>query len=374
MSQHRIEGRAYLLGSSRQITGVLLCRKTHVREDQPSEGRGQNRRKHREKAWEMEWEVEILDQDYALIARVSLSEIRLEPPLGNLPRRMTLPDGTLFETDDHAAIKALPGQASRHWLHGLEQFRPRLAALVAATALSIWAVWRYGIDMLVAAAIGLTPAVVIEQLDKGALQYIDSDIAYETRLKPHEQQETQAIFDRLLLGVEDAPESARFKLLFRYMPFVGANALALPGGTIIMTDDLVEQFPEPDILAGVLGHEIGHVTEQHGLKGLYRSLVLYILLAFISIDTGPMFEELLAGGNLLLTLQYGRENETAADNYGVRLAHAAGYDANGVAHFFEKMMKEQSQSDDSMTWLSTHPPGEDRVEAIHLLAKALQGR
>ena len=345
--QLRIDGQYFLPGSSRQAAGSLLCRKI-----------------------DQDWQLELQDEPGGTIVTALLNEIQLGQPLGSLPRRLTLPDGTLFETDDHAALHSLTGTRGGNRLHKLEQFRPRLLGIVAATAVAIWLVWQYGLDLIADAAISVTPAAVIEQIDKGVVEYIDLADGYATRLDDAQQAKVQVIFDRLVQTQQATSAGTEFKLLFRYMPYTGPNAMALPGGTIIVTDDLIEGFPDPDTIAGVLGHEIGHVTEQHGLKRLYRSLTIYILLAFISVDTGPLFDELLAGGNFLLNMKYSRTHETAADSFSVQLVHAAGYDPLGLVKFFDQMRKEES-GDPSMSWLSSHPSGLDRIQAINNLADNL---
>lgn len=295
----------------------------------------------------------------AQIASASLDALTIDPPLGRAPRRVTFPDGTLFETDSHAAIEHLSGPNASSTLHRWEAFHPRLIGVVAAACVAIFLLWRYGLDILAGAAVALTPNVFVEQIDAGSMVTIDRLMAEPTELSEAERARVEAIFERLLsrLGQTDAA----FNLNFRDMPGIGPNAFALPGGTIVMTDDFVKTFPDEDVLAGVLGHEIGHVIEKHGLRQLYRSLSIYILIAFLAGDTGPVLEDVVLEGNLLLSLSYSRKHEHSADQFGLRLSDDAGFDPAGLKAFFEYITK---LGDEQREWLSSHPSSAARIEAI----------
>ena len=153
------------------------------------------------------------------------------------------------------------------------------------------------------------------------------------------------------------------------MPEVGTNAFALPGGTMVMTDELIREFPNEDIIAGIIGHELGHVVEKHGLRRLYRSLGSYVLIALLAGDTGPMLKEILLEGNALLSLVYSRAQESAADGFGLTLSHRAGFDPAGLKVFFEKL---GTEINDQVHWISTHPSHANRIEAIEFHINSLK--
>ena len=124
---------------------------------------------------------------------------------------------------------------------------------------------------------------------------------------------------------------------------------------------MVTVFDNEDVIAGVLAHEIGHVVEDHGLRQLYRSVGFYVLVALIAGDTGPILEDVLLEGGVLLSLSYSREHERAADAFGLRLADRAGYDPAGLLKFFASL---PDARDTQSGWMSTHPASGERVEAI----------
>lgn len=132
-----------------------------------------------------------------------------------------------------------------------------------------------------------------------------------------------------------------------------------------MTDALWSEFQDIDLIAGVLGHELGHVTEQHGLSQLYRSLGIYVLVALIAGDTGPIIEDVLLEGGVLLSLRHSRQHEREADEKGVRLTMDAGYDPEGMARFFDWAADQGAQGG----WASTHPDPGERADDIREAAR-----
>ena len=336
-----LEGFAYAAQSSRRLPSRLLARN------------GVNG------IW-----VDVLDDKRKVIGTAQLSDIHVDPPLGRAPRKLALPDGTVFETDDHTGMERLTGKTRGGLLHQYEKFRPRLIAVVAVCLAATWVLWRYGLDIMASVAIAFTPPVIVQQMDTGTLRTIDFAMAEPSRLNDDQKADVTRIYEQLVTTLpQDIQDKHNFDLLFRNMPGMGPNAFALPGGTMVMTDDFVKQFPNPDILAGVLGHEIGHVVDQHGLKRIYRSLSLYLLIAFLAGDTGPILEDIVLEGNVLLSLSFSRTQESEADEFGLTLSNDAGFNPTGLRQFFEKMDQKFGGREPAQ-WMSTHPNSAARVKAI----------
>ena len=297
------------------------------------------------------------------------SEIRREARLGSLPSTVVFPSGWRFQSHDHAGIDALLGPVGTDRLHRWEAYRPRLILIVGVALIAAFAVWRWGLGALVAVAVAVTPDALPSAMDEGHIVVMDKTWADPSRLSEADRDRVRRVFSRIK-AVSPAPRFGPYTLHFRSMPKVGPNAFALPGGTIIVTDRLVSDFPEADVIAGVLGHEIAHVSEAHGLKQVYRSLGTYLLVAVIVGDVGSVLNDLLLEGGLLLSLSHSREHEREADRIGITLAAKAGYDPAAVALFFERLDPEKKSGGPS--WLSTHPPSQDRIVEIRRLAKEIE--
>lgn len=350
-----ISGRAFAPNASRRMTSRLLTRA-------PVQGEG---------AGPDDVIVDLVNAEGTVLSGAPLSKIDVDAPIGSAPRRLTFPDGALFETEDHAGIATLTGTTFGEALNYYEAWHPRLIAVCIAVIAAGFIMWRWGLDLMVSAAIAVTPPIFVEQMDKGTLQTIDVTMrAKDSKLDETDKTRVRSLFSNLLAELPaDDVNDHNFQLLFRDMPHVGPNAFALPGGTVIMTDQFVKEFPDENTLAGVLGHEIGHVTERHGLRQTYRSLGLYFLIGFVAGDTGPFLEELLLEGNLLLSLRFSRAHEAAADEFGVSLTDRAGYDPAGLKLFFDKMSEKGIEPPE---WMSTHPNSAERVKQIEGYIDALR--
>lgn len=333
MTEIRIQGQATSGGSSMQS---------------PAELRVQD-------AW-----ARLFTAEGALMSEAPLAELIIEPRLGTLPRKLRFPTGAEFETDAFEAFAALdkPGFWSR--LHGFERFHPRLILFVVGGLVGGWLVYKVALAVLVNVAVALTPGPLIHAMDRSTLAALDATIGQPTELSAAQQAGARAIFEDLRAVVPNEDTAEALSLEFRALPGLGPNALALPGGTVILTDALTEGFDD-DVVAAVLGHEMAHVMEKHALKRLYRSLGIYVMVALIAGETGPLLEDVLLEGNVLLSLSFSREQETEADQLGLQLADAAGYDPAGLKEFFETLA---TQFGDGGGWFSTHPGNQDRIDEI----------
>ncbi len=313
--------------------------------------------------------VHLVDStDGKSLASAPPSAVRREQRLGSLPSTLVFPGGWRFQSHDHEAVDALLGAAGTDRLHLWEAYRPHLILVVALTFGSAFAVWRWGLGALVAVAVALTPDALPSAIDDGHIAIADRTLADPSALSDAERDRVRQILGRLK-AVAPEPRFADYKLVFRSMPKIGPNAFSLPGGTILVTDQMVRSFPEPDVLAGVLGHEIVHVAEAHGLKQVYRSLGTYLLVAVIVGDVGPILDDLLLEGGLLLSLSYSRDHEWEADRTGMELAARAGYDPAALALFFERMTAGERAAGSS--WLSTHPATGERILEIRRYAEEI---
>jgi predicted Zn-dependent protease len=161
---------------------------------------------------------------------------------------------------------------------------------------------------------------------------------------------------------------------FRVIDDPTVNAFALPGGFIYVTRGILTHLGSEAELAGVLGHEIGHVTARHSVSQMSRAQ-----LAQLGLGIGMIFSEEIrqvgevAGAGLqLLFLKFGRDDEREADELGVRYMTRLDYDPRELAHVMGMLARSselQSGSGKVPEWLSTHPDPENRGEAIMAMAE-----
>ncbi len=145
------------------------------------------------------------------------------------------------------------------------------------------------------------------------------------------------------------------------------NAFAVPGGYIYVTRGILSQFESEAELAGVLGHEIGHVTARHSVSQMSRQQLqqLGLGVGMIFSSTVRQFGDVLSAGVSLLNLKYSRGDETQSDELGVRYMVREGYDPDALRGVFQ-MLSRVSGNDGGRVpeWQSTHPDPGNRADHI----------
>ena len=151
------------------------------------------------------------------------------------------------------------------------------------------------------------------------------------------------------------------------------NAFATPDGHVYFTRGIMAYFNNEAQFAGVLGHELGHITAQHGKKQQTRSTIAGIGMLLGSIvaprvmqSVGGVAQQVVGLG----MLKYGRDDENEADGLGVKYSTKIGYDDSYMADFFRTLERTQAQSGAANipTFLSTHPNSADRFTRVKSLA------
>ncbi len=176
------------------------------------------------------------------------------------------------------------------------------------------------------------------------------------------------------IGQQIATVSQRsnLKYTFRVVDSPVVNAFALPGGWVYFTRGILSHFNSEDELAGVMGHEIGHVVARHGAEAATRGQLAQLGLGLGSILSPEIAQmsELAAQGLGLLFLKYGRDQESESDRLGAEYSTKLGYDAHKMAGFFRTIARISEGGERLPTFLSTHPdPGNREVRVNELAAE-----
>ena len=164
-------------------------------------------------------------------------------------------------------------------------------------------------------------------------------------------------------SVEDIPWEFSFTLLDDDQT---VNAFALPGGPTFVTDALFDRFETTGQLAGVMGHEIGHVLHRHGLERMAQQNLLQGLAGAATVGVGDVSGGQVAAmvGNFL-QMRYGRDQELQCDREGILLMVEAGYDPRSMVGVMEILAEASGGSGRGVPeWASTHPDPGNRIERI----------
>ena len=283
--------------------------------------------------------------------------------LGLVPRKLVFRDGGAFEAPHDAPIEALGLVSSK--MFGAISRAERSYRLIAVTAIATLALcfvlWRWGLPVMAQGAAAITPVEALHTMDGGTLESLDEKVLHPSQLPRERREALAALFHRL--GDAAHPRGARPQLLFRDAPLLGANAFALPGGSIVLTDALVRVARSDSEIAGVLAHELGHVELRHSLRQIYSAAGVAVFLTLISGDPGALIDSVISQASVLLTLSYSRGFESEADARAVELLLAIGEDPIAFADLLARI------SGGEASILSTHPGSGERREAVRALAE-----
>ena len=191
--------------------------------------------------------------------------------------------------------------------------------------------------------------LAIEQMDLGG-PVVDDPAVIEP---------LSALLDRLARVDPDDPFSYELTVIESST----TNAFALPGGQLAIYTGLLAKAETPEQVAGVLAHEIAHVTERHGMQGIARSIGLIVAVQFLLGDAGGLAAVATEFGRFAAENSYSRTQEAESDRIGVERLHAAGIDPGGLAAFFQ-LLESQHSGTALPAWFSTHPDHAARIAAI----------
>jgi Zn-dependent protease with chaperone function len=232
---------------------------------------------------------------------------------------------------------------------------------ILATVLGLW----FGSDLLVELAVSRIPVEWEQKLGESA--YRDF-LSHQEVMK--EGPAVTALGEMMHRLTEQIPNNP-YKFDVTVVKSDVINAFALPGGYVVVFTGLMKKAESGEEVAGVLSHELNHVLQRHGLERIVKSLGLLTVAAIVLGNQQGLVGMMKQLGVELLTLKFGREQETEADLTGLQLLQRAKIDPSGMIRFFERL----SEKDEGrIEWLSTHPMSTARAERLKAELAALPKR
>jgi Zn-dependent protease with chaperone function len=250
---------------------------------------------------------------------------------------------------------------------GLEaRWSHAVGALLLILAL-VGAAYVWGLPYVAELAAARMPQRVVALMDEQFMQTVDGRLLHPSKLSAARQ---QALLGRVraLRWPPDAQPPTR--ILFRSSPEIGPNAFALPGGTVVVLDQLVQLAHNDDEIIGVLAHEIGHVSERHALRQMLQASVVGLAMAWY---VGDVSSVLAAAPSALLETRYSRDFERRADAFAARTLKLNGIPPSRLADMLQSLeqayagRKQKVQDNGHAHWmdyLSTHPATDERIRAL----------
>jgi len=309
--------------------------------------------------------VVIYGDEQPLKKRVyAYSDMILIGALGKLNPVIELSDDARLEF--HSALPDwfnLNTKKTFHTLWKLERTPSLIIFSIVFVISLVFATIKWGVPTASYHIAHYLPEETLKRLGDESEEYV-YQITDESEISEERQQEIIQKYQKLLAGQKPA------KVVFRQGGGLGANALAIPNNTIILTDELVDLAQDDREILGVLAHEQGHLELKHSLQQTVSSLGFGVLLMLITGDTSNLLATLPAAA---IGAKYSRDFESEADHYALEKMHKNKISTIYFAQFLERLSEdaEEEATENSVTsLLQSHPATKERIEAVKQFASA----
>ncbi len=301
---------------------------------------------------------------------LALGELEISERVGNIPRLIRFPDGTQFRTAQNDQVDQLLARFGHargsRWVHRLESHLRFVAIAVVVMAISAFSLVKYGIPYFASIAAHAVSAQTAASIDAGAMQVLDKAFFEPSKLDQATQTRLRSRFDRM---TTDAEPGFRYELLFRTGGPIGANALALASGTIVMTDEMVQAAKNDEELVSVLAHEIGHVVHRHSLRRAFQSSVVALLGLMFTGDVASVAQIVAVLPVILVEAQYSQNFEREADAYSLAYMQQHGIDPVHFKNLMLRLEKKHGDQGKIPSFFASHPETEERVKLFERLGQ-----
>lgn len=292
---------------------------------------------------------------------VVLHDIESSPPLAGLPQELKLPCGTLLVLEDGQQIQELISR-SNSFVNWLE--KNKLACFIALILVPL--LLYLLIDKVIPAGAKkvtpLIPQVVRVSIDEQVLLYLDKTFVDESQLEQDKVIYWRNEWRELLLSL--SLDTDKYKLHFRHMGV--ANAFALPGGSVVVTDTLIDKLSDqPNAIKAVLLHEIGHVEHQHGLQMVAESVAISLLMTYVMGDMEGVAELFTGSFLTIIQNQFSQSLETEADTYAIKRLRQLGIPPSALSDALSAIAPSSEEFELFEKYFSSHPSLKRRVENVN---------
>ena len=296
-----------------------------------------------------------------------VSSLEISEPMGDAPRIVRFTDGAHCEVSEHAAFTRLlrdagisdglvvSMQARWHW------------ALIAVllTVITAGAGYRWGLPATADWIAGRLPDNLLAGMGEATLEILDDHIFGPSQLTAKRQETIIRAFGQMQVPTGDLPAH---RIEFRDGGRIGANAFALPDGTIIVTDQLVEIARDDDEILGVMAHEAGHLERRHSLRMLIQGSIVGFVVGWYLGDVSSVAAGLPSA---ILQARYSREFEREADRFAMQMLELNDIPPVALARILQRMQADMHCAISGDTpgnpfgdYLGSHPATRERISTL----------
>ena len=293
----------------------------------------------------------------------AICDCNIQSKLGSGKRLIDLPEGAHLETDFDNLEYYLP--VTTTGIHRLARLRHYaethlfvVILALAGTLVASFAMLKYGVPVAAKYAAMATPANLEKNLGKQTLDVLDHEKFGYFQATKLNQEKQNRILNALTVLCKKTQTCPAYQLNFRSSKSLGANAYAMPGGYMVVTDELVALADNDDEITAVLAHELGHVKLRHALRQTLQGTISGLLIVAITGDVSSISAGL---PTLMVNMSYTRELETEADLYALQSLQAACIPAKSFSTLLSKLVSSHGEGLTLPEMISSHPDTKSRM-------------
>lgn len=298
-------------------------------------------------------------QDGSLIS-AKRDELSISAKLGSIPRELILPNKDLLIIDADPLLDDWLANGKKN-LSRWEGSPKIVIASMIGVPLALYFVFAIAVPKLAVLFAPYVPDVVVEMSSDHTMKTLEATLLHPSEADSERIESLHQNWLSLIAAMD--LEHQNYNIHFRNSKTMGPNAFALPNGTIVFTDQLLELVDyDEDILTAIFMHEIGHVEQHHSMRLVSQAIVSSIAINYFIGDLGAFFDLFASVGNTLATNQFTQKLEWEADDFALSQLQATGKDpidfARGMQKFSELHDRKASELEQIF---SSHPLTDDRI-------------
>jgi len=290
----------------------------------------------------------------------TVNTVRVSPRAGRADRFILLSDGGQYHCADQPILDKLPQEIRSEgpiaWLE--DRIAIAVASVVAIICTLLFGYF-YGLPAVAEDVVKRIPVETEVSLGNHILNWFDENEWFKTStIEQYQQDNIINRFSKLHNGLEISPH---IQLEFRNSELIGPNAFAFPGGTIVITDQMVETAETDEEILAILAHEIGHAERRHSMRQILQSSFVALAAATVTADAASLSAAVAGLPVILAQTKYSRDFETEADEFALALLKSHDISTDAFADIMEHL-DEGSELMKKLSFISTHPVTEERIK------------
>jgi Zn-dependent protease with chaperone function len=296
-----------------------------------------------------------------LIYKANVHELINEISIQGNSTLIRFPDGSSFIPDD-PSLKWEWDSLSSKLIRKITNNLKSLVLIILLTPLFLFFALFYGMPFLSSEIANRVSQDSKEVISTNLLKKLEDEYFEESKIDYLEQEKLKKEFHKNLSDLNI--NSDNYRLMFYKSDIFGANAVALPDGTIVVTDQMISKLlNSPNLIMAILFHEVGHVEDNHGLSQIIQSLGIGLIITLIIGDAQGLSDALVGSGFVLVQQSFSRKMEVEADIFALESLKKLEMPVEDFSNALESIMDlDEDAYSPYKNYLSSHPHTKKRIE------------